>query len=440
MAVNLHSTHFRFGIDELAENTHGWHAAEDANPAQGVIAEDSTFLLRFTVQETGGSAAGNVDIQFQCRLNGGTWQDITTTSTIVKAVAAVPLTNGGNCTKRLSGTGTFESSGAGQTEDGSSGGNANDIAASGNSETECGLQIVGADTSPGDLIEFRLTSPDFTITNDVLPGINLAAAAGIAATLDRTLGAASLSSAVANAIAGISAQSLAAVSIDADGSVAEPSTAAALDQSLGALGIESGSASAIEAAGASALGTVTLASSGEVAIAASATMTLAQITLLGAASVAIGGSVSHPLGAIVISAQGGDDTRSADVDQALGTVELAAGATVSQPGIAVHTPREQTTRAVLWAHRGSAPVMAIYPDDVDGAAPLKRLSIQAGLAPVQWVHRGSSVKKAMYPDDCGGARLRDLPIKGGEAEVFWFCRGTRPATAVFPDDCGGLED
>ena len=176
MAVNLHATHFRFGIDELAENTHGWHAAEDVNPAQGSIAVGVTFLLRFCVQETGGTAAGNADFQFQYNLNGAGWVNITTTSPVVKAVAAAALTNGGNCTKRLSGTGTFESSGAGQTEDGTSGGNANDIAASGCSETECGLQVIEADTNPSDSIQFRLTSPDFTITNDVVPTFTVASA------------------------------------------------------------------------------------------------------------------------------------------------------------------------------------------------------------------------------------------------------------------------
>lgn len=173
MAVNLHTTHFRFGIDELAESTHGWHAAEDVSPGQGVIANDATFLLRFTVQEAGGTAAANVDQQFQCRKNAGAWQNITTASSIVKAVAATALTNAGNCTKRLSGTGTFESTGAGQTEDGLSGGPPNDIAASGNSETECGLQIVGADVAGGDVLDFRLTSPDFAVTNDVVPSLTV---------------------------------------------------------------------------------------------------------------------------------------------------------------------------------------------------------------------------------------------------------------------------
>src|SRR3990167_4193904 len=184
MAVNLHATHFRFGIDELAENTHGWHAAEDVNPAQGVIAVDTTFLLRFTVQETGGTAAANTDNQFQCRLNAGAFQNITTTSSIAKAVVAAAFANAAACTKRLSGTGTFETSGAGCTEDGLSGGPANDIAASGNSETECAIQIVGADVAANDVIQFRLTSPDFTITNDVVPAITIEGAAAFLLNVD----------------------------------------------------------------------------------------------------------------------------------------------------------------------------------------------------------------------------------------------------------------
>jgi len=173
MAVNLHTTHYRFGINELAESTHGWHAALDTNPAQGVIAVDTTFLLRFTVQETGGTAAGNTDQQFRCALNGGAFQNISTTSTIVKAVTTTVFANGADLTKRLTGTGTFESSGDGGTHDGLSGGPQNDIAASGNSETECALQIVGGDVVHGDVITFALTSPDFTITNDVVPTLTV---------------------------------------------------------------------------------------------------------------------------------------------------------------------------------------------------------------------------------------------------------------------------
>src|SRR3990167_7784468 len=89
------------------------------------------------------------------------------------AVTTTVFANGADLTKRLSGTGTFESSGDGGTHDGLSGGAQNDIAASGNSETECAMQIVSGDVAHNDVIEFRLTSPDFTITNDVVPTLTV---------------------------------------------------------------------------------------------------------------------------------------------------------------------------------------------------------------------------------------------------------------------------
>ena len=170
MAVNLRQTHFRFGINELTESTHGWHAAEDANAS---IPANVTFLLRFVEQEAGGTAAGNTDAQFQYNRNGLGWNNITTTSSVARAVNSVAFANGANCTKRLSGTGTFETSGAGCTTDGTSGGAANDIVASGNSETECAIQIVGTDVSPGDVIQFRFTSPDWAVGYDVTPSLTV---------------------------------------------------------------------------------------------------------------------------------------------------------------------------------------------------------------------------------------------------------------------------
>ena len=170
MATDLRQTHFRFGIEELLEATHGWYATEDVNVSLPV---NTTFLLRFVEQEVGGTAAANTDAVFQYNKNGAGWVDITTTSSVVKAVASVAFTNGQACTKRLSGTGTFETTGVGCTEDGSSGGAQNDIVASGNSETECALQIVGTDVIPGDTIQLRFRSPDWTITYTVTPTLTV---------------------------------------------------------------------------------------------------------------------------------------------------------------------------------------------------------------------------------------------------------------------------
>lgn len=170
MATDLRQTHFRFGIEELLEATHGWYAAEDTDVSLPV---DTTFLLRFVEQEVGGTAAANTDAQFQYNKNGAGWVDITTSSSVVKAVTTSVFAEAANCTKRLSGTGTFETSGKGCTVDGLSGGSANDIVASGNSETECALQIIGADVTPGDSIQLRFRSPDWTVTYDITPTLTV---------------------------------------------------------------------------------------------------------------------------------------------------------------------------------------------------------------------------------------------------------------------------
>src|SRR3990170_2429057 len=172
MATDLRQTHFRFGKDDGTESSHTFWQLEDVNHTQ-LISADWTFLLRFTEQETGGTAAANTDAVFQYNKNGAGWVNITTTSSVVKAVAVGAFTNGQNCTKRLSGTGTFETSAAGCTEDGSSGGPSNDIAASGNSETECGLQVVAADVAHNDTIQFRFTSPDWAVGYDVTPTLTV---------------------------------------------------------------------------------------------------------------------------------------------------------------------------------------------------------------------------------------------------------------------------
>ena len=178
MAVDLRQTHFRFGKDDGTESTHTFWQVEDINHSQQISA-DWTFLLRFTEQEAGGTAAANTDAVFQYNKNGAGWIDITTTSLVVKAVAVGAFAGGDNCTKRLSGTGTFESSGKGCTEDGSSGGTANDIAANGNSETEAGLQVVFANVANNDTIQLRFRSPDWTVTYTITPTLTVLVAANV---------------------------------------------------------------------------------------------------------------------------------------------------------------------------------------------------------------------------------------------------------------------
>lgn len=168
-------SHFRFGADDGGtESTHGWHAAEDTNPASLVIMPGTQFLLRFTIQADASSAA-NILPQFQYRLNSGAWTNVTTTSSVVRAVAVRAFANGAACTKRLSGTGTFVANNAGCTEDGSAGSNNNDITANGNTETECGLEVQPNDVVSGDVIDFRITTtPTAISTYSFTPSVTIA--------------------------------------------------------------------------------------------------------------------------------------------------------------------------------------------------------------------------------------------------------------------------
>lgn len=170
--VNLHGSHFRFGNDDGTEAAHTFKANEDVSITLNCDT-NQTFILRIMEQETGATAASNTDATFEYNKNGAGWVAITTTSSVIKAFNTTALTDAGNCTKRLTGTGTFETTGAGQTEDGTSGGTANDIVASGCSETALGAQVVAADVANADVIQFRITSPDWTVTMDVVPQITV---------------------------------------------------------------------------------------------------------------------------------------------------------------------------------------------------------------------------------------------------------------------------
>jgi hypothetical protein len=157
----LTQSHYRFGVTELAEQTHGWQAAEDA-PIR--LPAAWPFLLRFNVQADA-TGLNNVDFEFQFRLNGGAWTNVTTASAVVRTGSTTVFTNGQDCTKRLGGTGTFVANNDGCTHDGTTGGANNDIPANGCSECEIGLQVLAADTAAGDLIEFRLTRDGGVLLN-----------------------------------------------------------------------------------------------------------------------------------------------------------------------------------------------------------------------------------------------------------------------------------
>lgn len=161
---------YRFGINELAESTHGWLA--NLNTA---ISRDytnlTTFLCRVLLQ-CDASASNNAAPTWQYSLNGGAFTAITTTSSVVKAVTPSCWADGASTTSRLGGSGTFDSTNAGCTADGIAGGTTMDIAANGNNESEIGLQLV-AGLASGDTVDLRVLDGSTVLTYTQTPRINI---------------------------------------------------------------------------------------------------------------------------------------------------------------------------------------------------------------------------------------------------------------------------
>ncbi len=161
MPASVDQDHYRFGGNDGTDATHSWLGNLDTPVSIrcGII-----FLLRIHIQETGGAAKNNLVTQFTYSRNGAAYVNVTTTSSVVKAVNGI-LTEAADAANRLGGTGTFTTNNDGQTEDGAGGGANNDIAASGHTETVCALQLVEADLNNGDTITFRISGLDtYTVT------------------------------------------------------------------------------------------------------------------------------------------------------------------------------------------------------------------------------------------------------------------------------------
>lgn len=129
-----------------------------ANASQS-LDTDTTYQLRFLVQETNGSNQGDdLTVRLQYRLNAGTWTSVSST-TPIQYTAAGTITDGGATTQRI-GAGTFV---AGRVYEA-----ANDAAVlyteGGNDESEglFGLTIDGAQVANNDTIELQLVQGDGT--------------------------------------------------------------------------------------------------------------------------------------------------------------------------------------------------------------------------------------------------------------------------------------
>jgi hypothetical protein len=145
---------------------------------------DVVFRVRFAVEENAGGtgAAGGT---IEANLNGGSFQAITTTSSIVKAVASSQFADDATTTDLgVGGAGGFVSGRGSET------GDPTDVTlTSQHTEFEYALQIVGADVANGDTIVIRLAGlnsytvagPSLTVTGVVTPPVDVDAALTVTA-------------------------------------------------------------------------------------------------------------------------------------------------------------------------------------------------------------------------------------------------------------------
>lgn len=149
-------THSRFFNDDGSESAATGIAAEDTDPVS--IDVDVTKRIRICVQNTK-AIAGTEQMRFQYNLLGAGWNQITTTSSVVKAVASADtswtINDGDATTDRIGGTGTFQ---AGEMIEDGDANSATSFGASEHSEYELVFQVVSTDVVNNDTIDIRIVN------------------------------------------------------------------------------------------------------------------------------------------------------------------------------------------------------------------------------------------------------------------------------------------
>ncbi len=166
----LSQSHFRGRSDASSVDTAAtFIAAVDTNYNLGA---GITSRIRFTVQETGGGNPAAATVKLQAQKNSGGYFDVTTSSTIVKAIdAGASAEDTSIATKQLTGTGSYI---AGRYSEDGSPATTVDMTASSNTEWEFGFQIVAGDVALSDTINLKVVALSGTsITATTVPTITV---------------------------------------------------------------------------------------------------------------------------------------------------------------------------------------------------------------------------------------------------------------------------
>lgn len=153
MTLRLKS--WRFRDDDGGETDATWRQALDVDDTQDT---DTTYRVRFAVEETAGAAANNQQFRLKYRVDGGSWTNVSTSSSNVVAVSS-NLVNRNDTTQQISSPDTFQG-GNGQCDDGRCDGPRLDFAGNDTWEGEYSYQLVGTDLSGGETVDLRLNNID----------------------------------------------------------------------------------------------------------------------------------------------------------------------------------------------------------------------------------------------------------------------------------------
>ena len=190
---------FRFRNDDGSETAATWKAAQGTS----VTLETGTanrFRIRIILEETNGKNS-NTTFDLYYSLNGGAYTDISTSSSVIRAISSAndgwTITDNDATTKQLTFTGTFV---AGRYDD--NGGTETNVQINGQyTEMEYSIYILDADVSNNDTIDFRVYAGGSAVEGyNATPRVTVSQAVGY--TLTANLGSYTLTGTSANLEAG----------------------------------------------------------------------------------------------------------------------------------------------------------------------------------------------------------------------------------------------
>lgn len=149
---------FRGREDDGSETAASWIDTAGSNWTQTV---DANFRVRFLIQEVAGGMTNNQEFKFQYNLAGAGENDITTTSSVVRAFGSGNFTDDAATTEQMAGSQTFFT---GAMNDDDLVGEATQLDFTSSSETEiegC-FQIRGVDVSDAQTLTIRVVESNGT--------------------------------------------------------------------------------------------------------------------------------------------------------------------------------------------------------------------------------------------------------------------------------------